>query len=47
MFCSSEQAHLDDKKPIRNITNYFMAVSGSGGVMDVAGGLTCIVEGGE
>jgi hypothetical protein len=36
-----------DKKPISSIANYFVAVSGSDGFMDVAGGLTCVVECGE
>jgi hypothetical protein len=47
MFCSSEQTPLEDKKPIRNIANYFVAVSGSDGFMEVAGGFTCVVECGE
>jgi hypothetical protein len=44
MFCSSEQTHPEYKNPIRNIGNYFLAVSGSGGFMYMAGGLTCYVE---
>jgi hypothetical protein len=47
MFCASEQTHMEGKKPICNISNYFLALSGSGGFMDVAGVLTCAVEGGE
>ena len=35
------------QNPIRNIANYFLAVSGSDGFMDVAGGFTCVVECGE
>jgi len=46
-FFSSEQTHLEDKKLIRKIANYFVAVSGSDGFMDVAGGFTCVVECGE
>jgi hypothetical protein len=45
--CSSEQTHPEDTKNISSISNYFAAVSASDGFMDVAGGLTCVVECGE
>jgi hypothetical protein len=35
------------QKPISSISNSFVAVSGSGGFVDVAGGLTCVVDCGE
>jgi hypothetical protein len=47
MFCSSEQTHPEGKKPISNIANYFVAVGGSDGFMDVARGLTCVVACGK
>jgi hypothetical protein len=47
MFARPSRRIRKTQKNISIISNYFVAVSASDGFMDVAGGLTCVVECGE